>query len=185
VDGKIQGEARRVVERKKTAASFGLLGLVLAAALGLIGGWVAGSPRKAGLGAVGGGLAGAVAGAGLSWAAVPLFFRYLDPEWGFTTLFLMHSAIFIGIGAVSGLGLGLGLGDGRSLVTALLGGVLGSFLGTVSLEATNSLAFPLMRTFEPIATEWIPRLVMYLCVAGATALVAGLVAGRGARVPIH
>ena len=43
VDSNIQGAARRVVERKKAAASFGLLGLVLAAGLGLIGGWAAGS----------------------------------------------------------------------------------------------------------------------------------------------
>jgi hypothetical protein len=184
VDSKIQGVAQRVVERKKSAASFGLLGLVLAAGLGLIGGWAAGSPRGAGLGAVGGGLAGALAGAGLSWAAVPLFFRYLEPESGFLILFLTHAAIFIGIGGATGLGLGLGLGDGPSTVTALLGGLLGGFIGTAVLETVNSLEFPLMRTFEPIASERIPRLVMYLCVAAAIAGLAGLAAGRRARVPV-
>jgi hypothetical protein len=183
VDAMIQSQAQRIVERKKAAASFGLLGLVLAAGLGLIGGGAAGSPRRAGLGAVGGGLAGALAGAGLSWAAVPLFFRYLEPESGFTILFLTHAAIFIGIGGASGLGLGLGLGDGRSLVTGLLGGLLGGFLGTVTLETVDSLAFPLMRTFEPIASERIPRAVMYLCLAAVTALVAGLAAGKRADFP--
>ncbi len=178
----IEGEASRIAERKKAAASFGLLGLVLGAGLGLIGGWVAGSPVRAGLGAVGGGLAGAAAGAGLSWAAVPLFFRYQDPETGLMVLAMTHAAIFIGIGGASGLGLGLGLGGASSIARALFGGLLGGFIGTIALETVNSLAFPLMRTFEPIASERTPRLVMYLCVAVCIGLLAGLATARRARI---
>ena len=39
------GEAEKVVERKKTAGAYGLLGLVLGLSLGLIGGLAVGSPR--------------------------------------------------------------------------------------------------------------------------------------------
>ncbi len=182
---KLVGMARPILERKKAAVSFGLLGLAVGVGLGLIGGWAAGSPRRAGLGAAGGGLAGALAGVGLSWASVPMFFRYLDPETGPQVLFLTHAAIFIAIGGASGLGLGLGLGDGPSSVRAVVGGLLGGLVGTIALETVNSLAFPLMRTFEPIASEWIPRLVMYLCVATAAAFFAGRAIGKRARIPIE
>jgi len=183
VDSNIRGAAQRVVERKKAAASFGLLGLVLAAGLGLSGGWASGSPRRAALAAAGGGLVGVLAGAGLSWAVVTVFFRYVDPESGFTVLSLTHAAIFIGIGAAAGLGLGLGLGDGPSTVRALFGGLAGGSIGTIALETVNALAFPMMPALEPIATERIARLVMYLCVAIATGLIAGLIAPGRARIP--
>jgi hypothetical protein len=179
----ITGEARVVAERKKAMASFGLLGLVLGVGLGLVGGWANGSSRTAWSGAVGGGLAGVAAGAGLSWAAVPLFFRYMDPEMGLLILFMIHAAIFTGVGAAAGLALGLGLGDRPATVRALFGGMLGGLVGTIALEAIISTAYPLMRTFEPIASERTPRLWMYLCVAVATALCAGIAAGGRARWP--
>jgi hypothetical protein len=183
VTTQIVGAARLVAERKKAAASFGLLGLVLALSLGLIGGWEAGSSRAAMRGAGGGGLAGAAVGIGLSWATVPLFFRFENPETGFTTLVLTHAAIFIGIGGASGLALGLGLGDRPAMVRALFGGLLGGFLGTAALATVYSLAFPLMRTLEPVASERTARLSMYLCEAVCTALLTGLAAGGRARKP--
>jgi hypothetical protein len=183
VVSEIMGQATQVAERKKAAASFGLLGLLLGAGLGLLGGWADGSARRAGLGAVVGGLAGALSGAGLSWAAVPLIFRYQDPESGLMILAMTHAAIFIAIGGTAGLGLGLGLGDGSSIARALMGGLLGGFMGTVALEAVVSLAFPLMRTFEPIASEQTPRLLLYLCVAVPIALLAGLATGKGVWIP--
>jgi hypothetical protein len=179
----ITGAAQRAAERKKAATSFGLLGLVLGVGLGLVGGWVSGSSRSAGVGVLGGGLAGAAAGAGLSWAAVPLFYRYLDPEVGLFVLFITHAAIFSGVGAAAGLALGLGLGDRPAMVQALFGGLIGGLIGTVALETINSIAFPLMRTFEPLASEQTPRLSMYLCVAVGIALFAGIAAGRPGRRP--
>ena len=177
----IQGAAQRVVERKKAATSFGLLGLVLAAGLGLTGGLAAGSSRTAVVGVVIGGLAGTAAGSILSWAVVPLFFRFMSQELGLLVLFMTLAAIFAGVGAASGLALGLGLGDRLALGRAIFGGLLGSLVGTIAFEAVLSLAFPLMRTLEPIATERSPRLSMYLCVAVCVALLAGWAAGRPAR----
>jgi hypothetical protein len=173
----MNGEARRVSERLKAAVSFGLLGLALGAGLGLVGGWAAGSSRSTTVGVVLGGLIGAAAGAAFSWVVVPLYFRYENPEQGMTILFVAHAVIFMGIGAASGLALGLGLGDRPATVRALLGGLLGGFLGTMALATVYSVAYPLMRTFEPIAPEPIPRLVMYLCVATGIGLVAGLTSG--------
>jgi hypothetical protein len=183
VDAEVQGAAQRAVERKKAAASFGWLGAVLAVSLALVGGLAGGSPRTAALGALVGGLAGEAVGAGLSWIVVPVFFRYQTPASGLLVLFLTHAAIFVGIGAVAGLALGLGLGGRPATVRAFFGGMLGGLFGTIALEAINSLAFPLMRTLEPIASEPIARLVTYLCVAVFTAGFAGWAAGSHPERP--
>jgi hypothetical protein len=103
---------------------------------------------------------------------------------GLSILFMTHAAIFIGVGGTAGLALGLGLGDRPAMVRAVFGGLLGGFLGTVTLETVNSLAFPLMRTLEPIASERTPRLLMYLCTATCTALLTGLASGWRARKPV-
>jgi hypothetical protein len=188
VTAQIQGDAIRVVERKKAAVSFGLLGLLLGVCLALAGGLAGGSARTTVSGALGGGIAGAVVGGGLAYSIVPLFFRYFDPEQGLLVLFFTHAAIFAGLGAASGLGLGLGLENRLALGGSVFGGMFGALIGTVAFETANSLAFPLMRTYEPISTEWLPRLLVYFCVAIGTALMAGLAAGgslrRRAPVPV-
>jgi hypothetical protein len=181
VTAEIQGAALRVVERKRAAVSFGLLGLSLGVCLGLAGGLASGSTRCAVSGAVGGGIAGAAVGGGLSYAIVPLFFRYLDPEQGLLILFFTHAAIFAGLGAASGLGLGLASAGRPRLMASAFGGMFGALIGTVAFESAIGLAFPLMRTYETISTEWLPRLLLYLCVATGTALLAGLAVGGPSR----
>ena len=184
VQAELEGKARIVVERRKGVAAFGLLGLVLGISLGLTGGLARGGSRPALTGAIGGGVAGAAAGGGLSFALVPLFFRYEDPEGGgLLVLFLTHAGIFAGIGAASGLALGLGLNDRPALSRALFGGLLGALIGTVAYETALATAFPLLRTYEPLSTEWVPRLLAHLLVAACAALLAGLAAGRPARKP--
>jgi hypothetical protein len=183
VSAQIQGDAVRIVEKKKATVSFGLLGLVLALSLGAVGGIYAASARDSLAGMVLGTLVGAGAGGGISWVVTPLFFRYQNPESGLLILFMTHAAIFGGIGAAAGLALGLGLGDRPAMVRAVFGGLLGALFGTIALESINSLAFPLMRTFEPIPSEPTPRLVEYVCVAVCTALFAGLAAGKPTTKP--
>jgi hypothetical protein len=171
-----------VIERRKAAAAFGLLGLLLGLSLGLTGGLAVSSAHAARTGGVFGGVVGAAVGGGLSFALVPLFFRYLAPapEQGLLVLFITHVVIFAGIGAASGLALGLALNDRPALGRAVFGGVLGALLGTFAFETINSLGFPLVRTFEPIPTVWLMRLNIHLCVAVGTGLLAGLAAGRPA-----
>jgi hypothetical protein len=178
VSAMAQGKAMRIGEQKKAAAAYGLLGALLGLTLGLIGGLAVGSPRSGFVSAVIGITVGAAAGAGISFAAVPVFFRYQDPEFGgFLGLFLTHAAIFAGVGAAAGLALGYGLGDRPALGRALFGGLLGGLVGTFVFETVNSLAFPLMRTFEPIPSERLPRILVHLCIAVCAALIAGLAVG--------
>jgi hypothetical protein len=182
VDAALETAARKVVERWKAIIAFGSLGLLLGVSLGLTGGLARGSSRSAVAAAVVGGVAGAAAGGGLSFALVPLFFRYENPEGGgLLVLFLTHAGIFAGVGAASGLALGLGLNDRPALGRALFGGLLGALIGTVAYDAALAIEFPLLRTFEPISSEPVPRLLAHVCVAACTALLAGLAAGRPAR----
>ena len=120
------GKAEKVVERKKATEEYGLLGLLLGLSLGLTGGLAAGSPRSGFMGAAIGATIGAAAGAGISWAVVPLFFRYQDPEsGGLLGLFITHAGIFAGVGAAAGLALGIGLGDRPALGSCPLRRVAG------------------------------------------------------------
>ena len=184
VTAQIQGEAMHVVEKKKAGFASGLMGLCLGVSLGLTGGLTRGTARTALTGATVGGLAGAALGGILSWIAIPLFFRFFDPESGFLILFLTHAEIFAGVGVAAGLALGLGLGDRRILARAIFGGLIGALLGTMAFESANALAFPLMRTFEPMPNEPIPRVLMYFCVAISTAVVAGFSVWKPARKPV-
>jgi len=170
--------AKQVVEMKKGTAAYGLLGLLLGVAMGVAGGLARGSIRSGLLGVLAGGASGALTGAALSAALVPVYFRLMDPTRGLVGLFLIHAGIFAGVGAVGGLALGWGLGDRKLIGRCLIGGLFGSFVGTFAFEAINSLAFPLLGTFEPVPAERIPRLAVHLCVAIGTAALAGLAAGR-------
>lgn len=176
------GNAENVVERKKAAADYGLLGLLLGLSLGLIGGLAIGSLRSGFMGAVIGSAIGAAAGAGMSWVVVPLFFRYQTPESsGLLSLFITHAGIFIAVGAAAGLALGIGLDDRPALGRALFGGILGALVATFVFETASSLAFPLMRTYQPVPGEQLPRLLAHMCVAICTSLAAGLAAGTPLR----
>jgi hypothetical protein len=182
----LEGEARRVAERKKTVATYGLLGALLGVALGLTGGWSRRSMRSGLGGAVAGGVIAMGAGAALSWVLVPVFYQlqhsaqaaqYAHPDATsgiFLIHFLIHAGICVGIGLASAVALGWGLGDWRSLGGVLIGGLFGAIAGGFLFETINSLAFPLMRADWLVPEESLPRLAMHLCVAGGTAVLAGL-----------
>jgi hypothetical protein len=167
-------KASAIRETRKAALIYGTLGVLLGISLGLVGGLAAGSARSALKAAALGAIAGAVLPAALSYALVPLFYRYLDPESGaLLVLFLTHAGIFSAIGIAAGLALGSGLGRRQAIVQAVLGGLLGALVGTLAFETINSLAFPLVRTFEPMSDERVPRLLVHLCVAFFAAFCAG------------
>ena len=174
-------EAYQVVETKRGAAAYGALGLFLGVAMAVAGGIAGGSIRSALIRAVVGGAAGGAAGAAFSLAFIPLFFRFLDPENGLILLFLTHAAIFAVIGAAGGVALGWGLGGPDVVFRCLIGGLFGAFFGAFAFETINSLAYPLLRKFEPVPAARIPRLVVHFCVAAGTALLAGLAAGDVSR----
>jgi hypothetical protein len=170
--------AQQVFEMKKGAAAYGLLGLLVGAAMGASGGLARGSIRSGLGGTLIGCVSGAALGAGCSVLVIPIYYRLMNPARGFIMLFMTYAVIFTGVGAASGLALGWGLNDRKLIVRCVIGGLVGSLLGTFAFEAANSLAFPLMETFEPVPAELIPRIVVHLSVATGTAVFAGLAAGR-------
>ena len=113
-----------------------------------------------------GGVSGCLVGAGLSMALVPVFYDASNSQTGLPLLFLTHLAIFAGIGAAGGLALGWSLGDRRVIVRCMIGGIVGALVGTLVFEVTNFVAFPNLRTFEPVPVKTIPRLIMHFCVGG-------------------
>ncbi len=179
------GQAEQAQEQQKAAAAYGLLGLALGIPLGLIGGLVVGSLRSGYQGAAIGALLGAAAGAGASWAVVPWFFRYQTPEsGGLVGLFIAHAGIFVAVGTAAGVALGVGLDNRPALVRALFGGMLGALAATFVFETACSLLFPMMRTYQPVPADALPRFLAHVCVAVGTSLTAGLAAGipvRGTR----
>jgi hypothetical protein len=175
--------AGQVLEMKKAAAAYGLLGLILGVAMGATGGLIGGSIRSAFSGMLVGGFSGAVLGAGGCALLIPMYYRLMDPTRGLIMLFMTYVAIFAGVGAAGGLALGCGSGDRKTIVRCVIGGLLGSLLGTFGFEVANSLAFPLLESFAPVPVEQMPRIVVHLSVAIGTALFAGLaVAPLGAQV---
>jgi len=170
--------AQYVLEMKKATAAYGLLGLLVGIAMGASGGFARGSIRSGLGGMLVGGVFGAAAGAGCTASLVPVYYQLLDPARGLVMLFVTYAAIFAGIGAAGGLALGWGLGDWKLIIRCVIGGLFGSLLGTFAFEAINSLAFPLLETFEPVPAEQIPRIVVHLCTAIDIAVLAGLAAGR-------
>jgi hypothetical protein len=163
-------EARPSVEAKNAAVAYGMLGAALGGTLGLVGGLARRSNRAALAAALVGIVAGASAGAGMSAVLTRVFYRLLDPESGMMLPFLTHAGIWMSVGAAGGLAFGMGLGGRRSIVRALLGGLLGAALGTMMFEVINAVAFPLVRVFEPVPGERLPRLLALLGVAGFAAL---------------
>ncbi len=162
-------EGVRLDATKANAIVDGLTGLLL----GLIGGVVVGSGRRAALAGgvrlVVGGLAGAV----LTWATMPLFEEWRAPDTAAVLPSLvMHGLFWMPAGVAGGLALGLGLRDRIGLAVA--GGVMGALLATLLYEVVGALVFPLASTGEPVSTTWLTRLLARLLLATFTAVAAAL-----------
>jgi hypothetical protein len=162
------------VEAKNTAVAYGLLGAALGGALGLAGGLARRSARSGLTAALVGALAGGAIGAILSAVLTPVFFRELDPETGMMLGLMVHSGIWVPIGAASGLALGVGLGGRRTIALALFGGLAGAALGTMAYEVVNALAFPNGRLDQLIPDGRGSRILADLSVAVFASLGAAL-----------
>ena len=178
----VRFKTRAVVETNQAIAAYGMFGLALGVALGLTGALAAGSKPVSFAGALIGGVSGAFFGAGLSMALVPVFFDVSNSQTGLPLLFLTHLAIFAGVGAVGGLALGWSLGDRKVIVRCMIGGIVGALVGTFVFEVTNFVAFPNMRTFEPVPLKTIPRFIMHFGVAAGVGFFAGRAAGKARRL---
>jgi hypothetical protein len=157
---------RPAAEAKNAALAFGMLGAALGAALGLGGGLARGAARSGLVAGAVGAVVGLAAAAAASALAVPLFYRYLDPEFGGLLVpTLTHGLVLACLGAAGGLALGMGAGGRRQIVAAVVGGIVGGIVATVAYELILAVLFPLIRVEEPIPTERLARAVMHLTAA--------------------
>ena len=163
--GVVRFNTKVAVDTNKATAAYGLLGATLGVVLGLAGG-LAGRFHRASLrGAAIGGLLGCVAGAALSMVLVPLFFQASDAITALPLLFVTQGAIFAGIGAASGAALGWEWGERKVIIRCAIGGAVGAMIGTLVALVLNIATFGIMRIFEPVPAQSLPRFVVHLCVA--------------------
>jgi hypothetical protein len=156
---------------KNALLVFGSLGGVLGMALGLGGGLARRAPRLAGTAAAVGLILGALAGAGAAATILPtaLHTRSVRQD-DLIRPFLVHSGLWVPLGAAAGLAFGLGAGRrGSGLVGPALGGALGTLLGTAAYELIGGIVFPLAQTDKVFSLTWQTRLIARLCVTLGTA----------------
>jgi hypothetical protein len=173
---------------KNASAAYGMLGLLLGGALGLVAGLARRSAGSALIASLVGVLAGAATGVGMSVALIPVFFRLVDPESGMLLGLLIHAGIWAPIGAAAGLAFGVGLGGRKWIALAMVGGLAGAALGTMAFEVINALAFPDARLDNPIPSDRKSRILGAFCVTILTAMGAALGVGerktKGERHPL-
>jgi len=161
----------QAAERQTSALVFGVFGAAMGLALGLAGGFAGRSSRRAGIAAGFGLIAGGIVGAVAPFAVLPMFHRAGGPgPDDMIPPMLMHSGVWVGVGAVAGLAFGIGLGGRRRIIAPLIGGAVGAVIGAIVFEFVGAIAFPLDSTARPISTTWESRLVARLLVAGFAAL---------------
>jgi hypothetical protein len=171
----VNNATRAAADAKNTALASGLLGAAVGLIMGLAGGLARRSPRAAAGAALVGLTLGAAAGAGMSSVLFPIYYRnerFIVDDLG--RAMLLHAGVWGAVGAAGGLAFGLGLGGRSRAVRALLGGLVGAALATALYEVVGAAAFPLARTYRPLATGWGPRLLARLAVAVLSAAGAAL-----------
>jgi hypothetical protein len=163
-----ESRQRPLLGQKNGALVFGGLGATLGGLLGLAGGLARRSPLSGMAAGAVGAVTGALAATGATVGAVPVFYRFVDPEMGLMAPVITHMAIFGTIGAAGGMSLGLGLGGRANVLKGLLGGLIGGVLSAFAYNVVASLLFSDMRVYDPFpreAAERLPRLMMDLSVA--------------------
>ncbi|MBX6313888.1 MAG: hypothetical protein IRY99_13375, partial [Isosphaeraceae bacterium] len=188
----LSGQTRVKMDIAMTQTSvvaYGILGGTVGLALGLTGGLARGSSRAARRGAVSGLVVGAAATSLLALVLVPIHNWQYDPD---TQDLLLPLAVHGGIWAAAGLGGGLGFaigsgGRGQMIARSILGGIIGTLLGTVVYELIGAALFPLSNTVEPIPSGWGARLLVALTVAvgAAAGLAVGLEVPREKVAPVE
>jgi hypothetical protein len=176
----VRFKTKLTVQTNQAATAYGFLGVALGVVLGLAGGLTGGSQRHSWDGAIIGGISGGIAGAGLSMVAVPLFFEISNSMTSAPLLLLTHAVIFAGVGAAAGAGLGRAWGDRKAIVRCALGGIVGAVVATIVVDVINVASSGVMRIFEPVPAESMPRVVVHLGIAVGMALGAAR-AGRKLR----
>jgi hypothetical protein len=174
-----------IADQKNAAIAFGTFGALLGLLVGAAGGALRRSVPAASSAAVAGLLLGGVGAALASYVLVPIFAHYYSDE---QPSLLLPILVRGGIWAVAGLTAGLALGWGwhgrRGIPGAVIGGLIGSILATISFEVANGLIFPADRNDAVIPSSMLTRLLAYLFVAVGVALGALLLGGDRSRLAV-
>jgi hypothetical protein len=164
-------EKLAIAESQNAALMYGLLAALVAAALGLAGGFARWSLLAGLAAAVLGGAIAAAASAGMSlMLAQRVFYPYMEPDSSLILPFLVHLGMWAPAGLAGGAALGFGVGGWRVVPKAMLGGLIGAIAGTLAFEIFNAAYFALVRVESPIPALRTTRLAADLCVALGTAL---------------
>lgn len=151
---------------KNAALAYGPFAGLTGLLLGLAGGLASGNLKRGILA----GFAGMVVGSALAvlatYGVVPYFKSNYNPDSEDLILpMAVHGAIWLGAGLGGGLGFGLGLGGWNQLGRSILGGLIGSMVGTAAYECLGAFAFATEKTIEPIAQGVGSRGLGYLAVS--------------------
>lgn len=169
----LQSETAETLEAAEMATAlrtFGVLGALTGAALGLAGGWVRGPLQRAWIPAALGLMVGAVAGAAAAVGVMTVYQRQEQVSDDLTGPLLLHLGLWVPIGAAGGVAYALGRDGRRLLLLAALGGAVGVFLGTIAFEILGATIFPLDQTARPISSSPASRLLARLLIGMATSL---------------
>lgn len=173
---------REISMLKHSSCLLGILGALLGAGMGLVGGKSSRHPRQALIAAGVGLLAGGIAGAAAPWIAIPPYMRAEELTSGeLGRSLLMHWALWTALGAAAGLA--LGIGNRTGLLAAIFGGVIGVVVGTLAYELLGGLLFPMAETGKPFPETSATRLMAMLFVAVPSALGAVLFSTLPRRSP--
>jgi hypothetical protein len=170
---------RNVAARINSARLHAVFGGLLGLALGLTGGVVRRSPGWAVVAGIVGASLGAGLGAVVTYFVLPIYVDYRQWHSGdLVASLVLHTSLWAGIGAASGLALGLGLGGRLRPLKTAAGGLLGAIGGGLFFDLLGALVFPLEETGEPTSTTARTRLLARLLVAILSAAGAALAAGQ-------
>ncbi|WP_422927081.1 hypothetical protein [Singulisphaera sp. PoT] len=155
-------ETRNAAKHQEAALTYGILGALTTATIGLVVGRLFGG-RSAILSLLGGLVVGGVLGGGAAAILAPVILNYQDLT-GSMELFLplfVHGGIFGAIGAAVGLVASFGTKDRRQILASVLGGALGAIAGGVVYDIIGAIAFPMDETAQPISATTITRLLAF------------------------
>jgi hypothetical protein len=171
-----------VADQKNAAIAFG----TFAALLGLSLGGASGALRRSALAAVCGGVAGlaigGLAAALAGYVLAPVWTRNYSPQNPSLLLpVLLRGGTWVAAGIGAGLAFGIGWKGFSAVPRAILGGIVGTVIGTTAFEVINAGLFPFDLNDKLIPTGPVSRLLAYVCVALFAALGAILLGHHGAK----
>jgi len=161
--------------------SYGTLGALMGLGLGVAGGLIGRSGRRAGVAGTAGLVLGGLSGAGLSRWLVPIYFDNLNAN-DMTYSLEVNGGIWGAVGAAAGLAFGLGLGGSNRTLRMAVAGLGGGLLAMALFVFVGSVFLPRAMVDRPVSltpgSRLAARLLLALVVAAGTILVEGAGGGK-------